>query len=98
MMLDGKKGVHLDGSSIGQSAGLKWLRDRRVAACARKLSRRGLLPRVYCPGPQVSEVARKHGSTRWQIYDWRRRFYRGARCRRANLRQRASRGWWWKSR
>ena len=32
-----------------------------------------MLPRVYCPA-QVSEVARKHGATRWQIYDWRRRF------------------------
>ena len=26
------------------------------------------------PGAQVSEVARKHGATRWQVYDWRRRF------------------------
>ncbi|WP_346732211.1 transposase [Bradyrhizobium sp. 45] len=26
------------------------------------------------PGTQVSEVARKHGATRWQIYDWRRPF------------------------
>lgn len=26
------------------------------------------------PGAQVSEVARKHGATREQIYDWRRRF------------------------
>ncbi|MGR4932773.1 transposase [Bradyrhizobium sp. CAR08] len=26
------------------------------------------------PGAQVSEMARKHGATRWQIYDWRRRF------------------------
>ena len=26
------------------------------------------------PGAQVSEVARRHGATRWQIYDWRRRF------------------------
>nr|WP_249816748.1 transposase [Bradyrhizobium sp. 160] len=26
------------------------------------------------PGAQVAEVARKHGATRWQIYDWRRRF------------------------
>ncbi|WP_354107906.1 hypothetical protein [Bradyrhizobium sp. LB14.3] len=22
----------------------------------------------------MSEVARKHGATRWPIYDWRRRF------------------------
>ncbi|MEY9104531.1 transposase [Bradyrhizobium yuanmingense] len=26
------------------------------------------------PGAQISEVARKHGAIRWQIYDWRRRF------------------------
>jgi transposase len=26
------------------------------------------------PSAQVAEVARKHGATRWQIYDWRRRF------------------------
>ncbi|WP_280712174.1 transposase [Bradyrhizobium sp. BR13661] len=26
------------------------------------------------PGAQVAEVARRHGATRWQIYDWRRRF------------------------
>lgn len=27
------------------------------------------------PGAQVSEVARRHGATRWQIYDWGRRFH-----------------------
>ncbi|WP_461344873.1 transposase [Bradyrhizobium sp. USDA 4451] len=25
-------------------------------------------------GAQVAEEARKHGATRWQVYDWRRRF------------------------
>ncbi|MER8402168.1 hypothetical protein NKH13_29875 [Mesorhizobium sp. M1348] len=25
------------------------------------------------PGVQVAAVARKHGATRWQVYDWRRR-------------------------
>jgi transposase-like protein len=29
------------------------------------------------PGMQVTEVARKHDVTRWQAYDWRRRFWRG---------------------
>jgi transposase len=25
----------------------------------------------YRPGVQVADVARRHGTTRWQIYDWR---------------------------
>jgi transposase len=29
------------------------------------------------PGAIVADVARRHGATRWQIYDWRRRFRRG---------------------
>jgi transposase len=29
------------------------------------------------PGAQVATVARKHGVTRWQVYDWRRRLQRG---------------------
>jgi transposase len=26
------------------------------------------------PGAIVADIARRHGATRWQIYDWRRRF------------------------
>ncbi|MER9363238.1 transposase [Mesorhizobium sp. M0500] len=29
------------------------------------------------PGVQVAAVARKHGATRWQVYDWRRRLRQG---------------------
>jgi transposase len=29
------------------------------------------------PGSQVTAVARKHGATRWQVYDWRRRLRLG---------------------
>jgi transposase len=25
------------------------------------------------PGARVADVARKHGATRWQVYDWRKR-------------------------
>ncbi|MER8805248.1 transposase [Mesorhizobium sp. M0998] len=28
------------------------------------------------PGVPVAAVARKHGATRWQVYDWRRRLRR----------------------
>jgi transposase-like protein len=33
------------------------------------------LPRT--PRATVTEIARKHGVTRWQVYDWRRRFRHG---------------------
>ena len=29
------------------------------------------------PGEVVADIARRYGVTRWQIYDWRRRFRRG---------------------
>lgn len=31
----------------------------------------------FRPGARVAEVARRHGTTRWQIYDWRKRLTRG---------------------
>ena len=29
------------------------------------------------PGVRVADVARKHGTTRWQIYDWRKQIRKG---------------------
>ena len=29
------------------------------------------------PGVKVADVARKHGTTRWQIYDWRKQIRKG---------------------
>ena len=29
------------------------------------------------PGVTVADVARKHGTTRWQIYDWRKQIRKG---------------------
>ena len=31
----------------------------------------------YRPGVQVADIARQHGTTRWQIYDWRKRLAKG---------------------
>lgn len=74
MGLDGKKDVHLDGSSVGAITRLEVLEGpsgRRVRSEAEKAR---IVGESLLPGAQVSEVARKHGATRWQIYDWRRRF------------------------
>jgi transposase len=79
MGLDGKKDVHLDSSSVGAVSRLEVLEGpsgRRVRSQAEKAR---IVAESLSPGAQVSEVARKHGATRWQIYDWRRRFrQRGA--------------------
>ena len=29
------------------------------------------------PGVRVADVARRHGVTRWQVYDWRKRLRKG---------------------
>lgn len=29
------------------------------------------------PGVKVADVARKHGTTRWQVYDWRKQLRKG---------------------
>ena len=74
MGLDSKKDVHLDVSSAGSVSRLdilEGLSGRRVRSEA---ERARIAAESLLPGAQVSEVARKHGATRWQIYDWRRRF------------------------
>jgi transposase len=71
MGLDSKKDVHLDGSPVSRLEVLEGPSGRRVRSEA---ERARIAAESLLPGAQVSEVARKHGATRWQIYDWRRRF------------------------
>ncbi|MCV0387814.1 MAG: transposase [Nitrobacter sp.] len=79
MVLDGKKGVHLDGSLIGTVSRLEVLEGPTGRRVRSEAERARIVAESLLPGAQVSEVARKHGATRWQIYDWRRRFrQRGA--------------------
>jgi transposase len=72
MGLDGKKDVHLGGSSgiVSRLEVLEGPSGRRVRS---EGERARIVAESLVPGAQVSEVARKHGATRWQIYDWRRR-------------------------
>ena len=70
-------GVHLDGSrSVGVSRlevieGLSGRRRRTKAERAR------IAAESMMPGVRVADVARKHGTTRWQIYDWRNQIRKG---------------------
>ena len=74
MGLDSKKDVHLDGSSVGAVSRLEVLEGPSGRRVRSEAERARIAAESLLPGAQVSEVARKHGATRWQVYDWRRRF------------------------
>ncbi|MDA9472973.1 transposase [Bradyrhizobium sp. CCBAU 65884] len=74
MGLDSKKDVHLDGPSAGSVSRLEVLEGPSGRRVRSEAERARIVAESLLPGAQVSEVARKHGATRWQIYDWRRRF------------------------
>lgn len=73
MGADGK----MDVPTIGYAGRLEVLEGptgRRIRSEADKarIAAESLMPRV-----QVAAVAREHGVTRWQVYDWRRRLRQG---------------------
>ena len=77
MISDGKMDVQLDVSKASRVSRLEVIegptgRRNRSAAEKAKIAAESLVP-----GAQVATVARKHGVTRWQVYDWRRRLQRG---------------------
>jgi transposase len=74
MGLDGKKDVHLDSSSVGAVSRLEVLEGPTGRRVRSEAERARIVAESLLPDAQVSEVARRHGATRWQIYDWRRRF------------------------
>ena len=74
MGLDSKKDVHLDGPSAGSVSRREVLEGPSGRRVRSEAERARIVAESLLPGAQVSEVARKHGAARWQIYDWRRRF------------------------
>jgi len=98
MGLDSKKDVHLDGSSVGPVSRLEVLEGPSGRRVRSEAERARIVAESLLPGAQVSEVARKHGATRWQIYDWRRRFRQRGMLPPREDRSRHSRRWSWKVR
>ena len=77
MSVDDKMDVQLDVSKASRVSRLEVIegptgRRNRSAAEKAKIAAESLVP-----GAEVATVARKHGVTRWQVYDWRRRLQRG---------------------
>ena len=77
MGVDGKMDVQIDVSTAGYGGRLEVLEGptgRRVRSDAEKAR---IAAESLLPGAEVATVARKHGATRWQVYDWRRRLRQG---------------------
>ena len=75
MERDGKMGVHLDVSRDGYGGRLEVIEGptgRQRRSDAEKARIESLMP-----GVTVADVARRHGTTRWQVYNWRRRAREG---------------------
>ncbi len=77
MEVDGKMGVHLDGSmGVGVSR-LEVIEGPSGRRRRTKAERARIAAESMMPGVTVADVARKHGTTRWQIYDWRKQIRKG---------------------
>ena len=67
---------YLDGSTDGFSGRVEVIegRGRRLRS---EEERARIAAESMMPGAKVADVARRHGVTRWQVYDWRRKLASG---------------------
>ena len=74
---DGKIGVHLDGSITSGVSRLEVIEGPSSRRRRSKAERARIAVESMMPGVTVADVARQHGTTRWQIYDWRKQLRKG---------------------
>jgi transposase len=74
---DGKMDVHLDVPTAGYAGRVEVLDGPTGRRVRSEAERARIAAESLMPGVQVAAVARKHGATRWQVYDWRRRLRQG---------------------
>ena len=77
MERDGKVGVHLDGSTGGGVSRLEVIEGPTGRRRRTKAERARIAAESLVPGASVADVARRHGTTRWQVYDWRKKLRTG---------------------
>jgi transposase len=70
-------GVHLDGSTDGGVSRLEVIEGPSGRRQRTKAERARIAAESLMPGVTVTDVARRHGTSRWQIYDWRRQLRTG---------------------
>lgn len=69
--------VQLDVSSTGRVSRLEVLEGPTGRKQRSEVERTRIAAESFRPGVSVADVARRHGATRWQVYDWRRRLKDG---------------------
>ncbi len=74
---DDDVGVHLDGPRGGGVSRLGVIEGPSGRRRRTKAERARLAAESLVPGASVTDVARRHGTTRWQVYDWRRKLRTG---------------------
>lgn len=74
---DGKVGVHLDGSVGAGVSRLEVIEGPSGRRRRTKAERARIAAESLVPGIAVADVARRHGTTRWQVYDWRKKLRTG---------------------
>ena len=74
---DGKVGVHFDGPRDGRVSRLDVIEGSSGRRLRTKAERARIAAESLVPGASVTDVARRHGTTRWQIYDWRKKLRTG---------------------
>ena len=74
---DGEVGVHLDSPRGGGVSRLEVIEGPSGRRLRTKAERARIAAESLMPGASVTDVAQRHGTTRWQIYDWRRKLRTG---------------------
>ena len=70
-------GVHLDGSCNGSVSRLEMIEGPSGRRQRTEAERARIAAESLIPGMRVADIARKHGTTRWQIYNWRNKLRTG---------------------
>ncbi len=77
MERDVKVGVHLDGSTVGGVSRLEVIEGPTGRRWRTKAERARITAESLVPGASVADVARRHGTARWQVHDWRKKLRTG---------------------
>ena len=77
MAVDVDMDGYLDGSPEGFAGRLEVIEGRTGRRRWTEAEKARIVVESLVPGARVAEVARRHGTTRWQIYDWRRQQTKG---------------------
>lgn len=68
---------YLDGSTAGYAGRIEVIEGRTGRRYRSEAERARIAAESLVPGAKVAEVARRHGATRWQVYDWRKKLAAG---------------------